>query len=81
MKTKFLMAAFLCAAVCLTSCDGSDSKLAGELVGTWKGSTTEMTKGKKDKPDKEGRKESDKSDKRKGNERGSSNHSDGGEMT
>lgn len=47
MKTKFLMAAFLCAAVCLTSCDGSDSKLAGELVGTWKGSTTEMTKGKK----------------------------------
>lgn len=56
MKTKFLMAAFLCAAVCLTSCDGSDSKLAGELVGTWKGSTTEMTKGKKDKPDKEGRK-------------------------
>lgn len=81
MKTKFLMAAFLCAAVCLTSCDGGDSKLAGELVGTWKGSTTEMTKGKKDKPDKEGRKESDKSDKRKGNERGSSNHSDGGEMT
>lgn len=81
MKTKFLMAAFLCAAVCITSCDGSDSKLAGELVGTWKGSTAEMTKGKKDKSDKDGRKGYDKSDKHKGGERSKSDRDQTEEMT
>lgn len=52
MKVKILMAAFVAAAIGLTSCGSEDAKLAGELAGTWKGSATEMMKGKKDKPDK-----------------------------
>lgn len=60
MKTKLLMAAALSVAIGLTSCDGGDSKLAGELVGTWKGNATEMSKGKLDKSGKEDKKGSDK---------------------
>lgn len=52
MKTKLLMAVALATALGLASCTSEDAKLAGELAGTWKGSTTEMMKGKKDKDDK-----------------------------
>ena len=37
MKISLLMAAALSAVMGLASCDGGDAKLAGELVGTWKG--------------------------------------------
>ena len=73
MKSKLLMAAALCAVVGLTSCTSQDAKLAGELVGTWKGNTTEMMKGKKDKPDN--------ADMRRGDDRGDRGRGDGGEMT
>lgn len=81
MKTKLLMAAALSVAIGLTSCNGSDSKLAGELVGTWKGNATEMSKGKPDKPGKENKKVSDKFDNHRGGERNNVGHGDGGEMT
>lgn len=55
MKIKFVMAAALCAVLGLSSCNGGDSKLAGELVGSWKGSTVEMRKDKKEKSDKKDR--------------------------
>ncbi len=55
MKIKLAMAAALAAVIGLTSCNGSDSRLAGKLVGTWKGNSVEMMKDKKDKPDKEGK--------------------------
>lgn len=73
MKSKLLMAAAVCAMVGLTSCTSQDAKLAGELVGTWKGNTTEMMKGKKDKPDND--------DMRRGDMRGDRGSRDGGEMT
>ena len=75
------MAAALSAVIGLTSCSGGDSKLAGELVGTWKGNATELTKEKKDRPDKDGKKESDKPDGRKGGDRDRGGRGDGGEMT
>ena len=80
MKIKLLIAAALTAVIGLTSCNGEDSKLAGELVGTWKGNATEMIKGKKDKPDKDGRKDSDKSDKRKDEGRDKGRHGASEEM-
>ena len=46
------MAAALSAVMGLASCDGGDAKLAGELVGTWKGQPAEMMNGDKGKPDK-----------------------------
>lgn len=52
MKTKLLMAAAVAAVLGLASCASEDAKLAGELAGTWKGTTTEVIKGKKDKADK-----------------------------
>jgi lipoprotein len=55
MKIKIFMATAIVAAFGLSSCGGEDAKLAGELTGTWKGATTQMTKGKKDKPDKDDR--------------------------
>lgn len=73
MKSKLLMAAALCAVVGLTSCTSRDAKLAGELTGTWKGNTTEMMKGKKDKPDND--------DMRRGDDRSGAHRGDGGEMT
>lgn len=81
MKTKLLMAAALAAVIGLTSCNGSDSRLAGELVGTWNGNATEMTKGKNEKPDNDDKKDSDKSDKYKGGERSASHRGDCEEMT
>lgn len=74
------MVAVLSVAIGLTSCDGGDSKLAGELVGTWKGNTTEMTNGKKDKSAKDEKKESDKYDKYKDGDRAKGGHDDGGEI-
>lgn len=53
MKIKFFMAAAMAAVLGLSSCGGEDAKLAGRLAGTWKGATTELLKGKKDKPDKD----------------------------
>lgn len=53
MKTKLLMVAALTAVIGLTSCSSEDARLAGNLVGTWKGNTAEMIKGKKDKPDRD----------------------------
>ncbi len=53
MKIKLLITAAIVAALSLSSCDGKDAKLAGELVGTWKGAPTTMMNGKKDKPDKD----------------------------
>lgn len=53
MKIKLAVAAALAAVIGLTSCNGRDSRLAGKLVGTWKGNSVEMMKDKKDKPDKE----------------------------
>lgn len=53
MKTKLLMVAALTAVIGLTSCSSEDARLAENLVGTWKGNTAEMIKGKKDKPDKD----------------------------
>lgn len=53
MKTKLFMVAALSAVIGLTSCSSEDARLAGNLVGTWKGNTAEMMKGKKDKPDKD----------------------------
>lgn len=53
MKTKLLMAAAVAAVLGLASCTSEDAKLAGELAGTWKGSTTQVMKCKKDKPDKD----------------------------
>lgn len=76
MKSKLLMAAAVCAMVGLTACNSRDSKLAGELAGTWKGNTTEMMKGKNDKPDHDGKHKPDNKDMRHGDDRG-----DGGEMT
>lgn len=73
MKIKLLMAAALSAAIGLTSCNGGDAKLAGELAGSWKGTPTQMMKGKKDKPDKDDRHKDEKRDKAR--------HEDGGEMT
>lgn len=52
MKVRMLMAVGVAAVIGLTSCNSEDAKLAGELVGTWKGSATEMTKDRKDRPDK-----------------------------
>lgn len=73
MKIKLLMAAALAVVIGLTSCDGSDAKLAGELAGTWKGNATEMFKGKKEKPDKEG--------KHKDGDRAKDERGEGGDMT
>lgn len=73
MKIKLVMVAVLSAMVGLTACDGGDSKLAGELVGTWKGNASEMMSGKKDKPEKD--------DKHKGDERNKPAHFDTQEMT
>lgn len=81
MKTKLLMAAALSVAIGLTSCDGGDSKLAGELVGTWKGNATEMSKGKPDKSGKKDKKESERTDKHRGGDRDKSGYGDGGDMT
>lgn len=53
MKVKHLMMGVIAAAFALSSCGGEDARLAGELVGTWKGQTTAMMKNKKDKPDKD----------------------------
>lgn len=73
MKTKSMMVAAISAALCLSSCNGKDSKLAGELEGTWKGSTTCMMKDKKEKSDK---------DRRHGDgDRDKPGHSDGNGMT
>lgn len=76
MKIKFLMAAALCAALGLSSCDGGDSKLAGELVGSWKGNTTEIMKSKKEKYDKK-----KKDDREKGGDRDRKDRVDREEMT
>lgn len=73
MKSKLLMAAAVCAMVGLTACNSRDSKLAGELAGTWKGNTTEMMKGMKDKPDNDNM--------RRGDEHAGAQRGDGGEMT
>lgn len=73
MKIKLVMVAALSAMVGLTACDGGDSKLAGELVGTWKGNASEMMSSKKDKPEKD--------DKHKGDERNKPAHFDTQEMT
>lgn len=81
MKSKLLMAAAVCAVVGLTSCTSQDAKLAGELVGTWKGNTTEMMKGKKDKPDNDGKQKPDNGDMRRGDDRGDRGRGDGGEMS
>lgn len=76
MKIKILMAAALCAALGFSSCDGGDSKLAGELVGSWKGNTAEMIKSKKEKPDKK-----KKDDREKGGDRDRKDYVDREEMT
>ena len=76
MKIKFLMAAALCAALGLSSCDGGDSKLAGELVGSWKGNITEIMKSKKEKYDKK-----KKDDREKGGDRDRKDRVDREEMT
>lgn len=76
MKIKFLMAAALCAALGLSSCDGGDSKLAVELVGSWKGNTTEIMKRKKEKSDKK-----KKDDREKGGDRDRNNRVDTEELT
>lgn len=73
MKTKLLMLAALTAVLSLSSCSGEDARLAGELAGTWKGTTTEMTKSKKDKPDKD--------DKTKNDGRDKAHHMDAGNMS
>lgn len=73
MKIKFLMAAALTAVMVLTSCSSEDAKLAGELVGTWKGSAAQLMNGKKDKPDKD--------DRHKNGDRNKPEHMDFGEMT
>lgn len=73
MKIKFLMAVALTAALGLSSCGGEDAKLAGELAGTWKGNTTEMMKGKKEKPDKD--------DKHREGDRNKPNRIDAGDMS
>lgn len=39
MKTRLLLAVAVAAVIGITSCNGGDSKLAGELVGTWKGAS------------------------------------------
>lgn len=81
MKIKLLMAPALAVVIGLASCNGGDSKLAGELVGTWKGNATEMSKGKPDRPDKDGKHKSDKDDMRKEGEGNRPGRGDGGEMT
>lgn len=81
MKIKLLIAPALAVVIGLASCNGGDSKLAGELVGTWKGSATEMSKSKPDKPDKEGKHKSDKDDMRKEGDRNRPGRGDGGDMT
>ncbi len=73
MKIKLVMAAALSAMIGLTACNGGDAKLAGELVGTWKGNTAEMMRAKPDKPDKDG--------KHKDGERAMAHRGDGGNMT
>lgn len=73
MKTKLVMVAVLSTMVGLSACDGGDSKLAGELVGTWKGNASEIMSGKKDKTEKD--------DKHKGDERNKPAHFDTQEMT
>lgn len=78
MKTKLLMAAALTAILGLSSCGGEDAKLAGELAGTWKGSTTQMMNGKKEKPDKDGRQ---KDDRHKDGDRGKPGRMEDGEMS
>lgn len=81
MKIKFLTAVALVAVLGLSSCGGSDAKLAGELAGTWKGNTTMMMKGKMDKPDKDGKHKAGKDDKNKGGDRDMGHGADGAEMT
>lgn len=76
MKIKFLMAAALCAALGFSSCDGGDSKLAGELVGSWKGNTTQVMKNKKEKSEKK-----KKDDREKGGDRDRNNRVDTEELT
>lgn len=73
MKIKFLTTVALVAVLGLSSCNGGDAKLAGELAGTWKGNTAMVMKDKMDKPDKE--------DKHKGGDRDKAPRGDGGEMT
>lgn len=67
------MTALTAAIVGLTSCNGGDAKLAGELSGTWKGNTTGMMNGKKDKLDKDS--------KRNRGEIDGARRDDSGEMT
>lgn len=81
MKIKLVMVAVLSAMVGLTACDGGDSKLAGELVGTWKGNASEIMSGRKDKTEKDDKHKSDKDDKYKGDERNKTVHFDTQEMT
>lgn len=80
MKIKLFMAAALSAVVGFSSCNGKDAKLAGELNGTWKGSATEMMKGKKAKPDNDGKHKSDKDDKHMDKDRDKTPRGEGGEM-
>lgn len=83
MKIKLLMAAALTAVIGLASCGGADAKLAGELAGTWKGNTTRMMDGKKDKPDKDGKHKDGNHDgaDRGRADRGHEGCGDGGELT
>ena len=75
------MAAALSAVMGLASCDGGDAKLAGELVGTWKGQPAEMMNGDKGKPDKDERHKPDKGDSQREGDRGNANRHDDGELT
>lgn len=81
MKIKFLTAVVLSALVSLTSCNGGDAKLAGELAGTWKGNTAMVMKEKMDKLDKDSKHKPDKADKHKGDDRDKAPRGDIGEMT
>lgn len=83
MKIQVLMAAAVAAVIGLSSCSGGDAKLAGELEGTWKGNTTSMMNGKKDKPDKDDKDKHDKDGKHHDGDRAKADRGHGarGEMT